>query len=39
MPLPPIDMTFDRPFVMVVVHVDSMTPLFLARVDDPQFSF
>mmetsp|Transcript_24247 Transcript_24247/g.37020 ORF Transcript_24247/g.37020 Transcript_24247/m.37020 type:complete len:506 (+) Transcript_24247:108-1625(+) len=39
MPLPPIDMKFDRPFVMVVAHVDTMTPLFLARVDDPQFSF
>lgn len=39
MPMPPIDMHFDRPFVMVVVHVDTMTPLFLARVDDPQFSF
>lgn len=37
MPSPPIDMIFDRPFGMVVVHTPSMTPLFVARVNDPDF--
>ena len=37
MPRPPIEMTFDRPFAMVIVHTDSLTPLFVARVDDPEF--
>lgn len=36
-PKPPIDMIFDRPFGMVVLHTPSMTPLFVARVDDPDF--
>jgi len=33
----PIAMTFDRPFGMVVLHTPSMTPLFVARVNDPEF--
>jgi len=36
-PTPPIDMIFDRPFGMVVLHTPSMTPLFVARVNDPDF--
>jgi len=36
-PRPPIEMTFDRPFGMVIVHTPSLTPLFVARVDDPEF--
>merc|ERR1719469_1463735 len=36
-PKPPIDMIFDRPFGMVVLHTPSMTPLFVARVNDPDF--
>lgn len=36
-PPPPIDMTFDRPFGMVVLHTPSMTPLFVARINDPEF--
>jgi len=37
MPPPPIDMTFNRSFGMVVLHTPSMTPLFVARVNDPEF--
>jgi len=36
-PKPPIEMTFDRPFGMIVVHTPSLTPLFVAKVDDPEF--
>lgn len=36
-PQPPKEMIFDRPFGMVVLHTPSMTPLFVARVDDPEF--
>ncbi len=39
MPIPPIPMVFDRPFVMAVMHEPTKTPLFLARIDDPVFSF
>lgn len=37
MPAPPEEMIFNRPFGMVVLHNPSMTPLFVARVDDPEF--
>jgi len=37
MPRPPINMIFDRPFGMVVLHTPSMTPIFVARVNDPDF--
>lgn len=36
-PQPPEEMIFNRPFAMVVLHNPSMTPLFIARVDDPEF--
>ena len=39
MPRPPIPLTFDRAFVMIVVHKPSMTPLFLAKVGDPELQF
>jgi serpin B len=35
MPRPPVTLTFDRPFIMLILHRPSMSPLFLARVDDP----
>ncbi len=38
-PLPPIEMKFDRSFIMVVLHMTSATPLFLALVDNPDFFF
>ena len=38
-PLPPIEMKFDRPFIMVVLHMPSTTPLFLALVNNPEFFF
>ena len=35
-PLPPPRITFDRPFVMLILHLPTKTPLFIARVDDPE---
>ena len=32
---PPLKLTFDRPFVMAVLHVPTGYPLFLARVLEP----
>ncbi len=39
LPRPPIPVVFDRPFVMIIMHEPTKTPLFLARIDDPVFSF
>lgn len=39
MPLPPHRIVFDRPFVMIILHVPTKTPLFMARVDDPELMF
>jgi serpin B len=39
MPMPPEKLVFDRPFVMIILHVPTKTPLFLARVDDPELMF
>jgi len=33
----PLKMNFHRPFGMIVLHVPSMTPLFVARMEDPEF--
>ena len=33
--VPPLKLTFDRPFVMAVLHVPTGYPLFLARVLEP----
>eukprot|EP01083_Nonionella_stella_P037434 102039_1 len=38
-PLPPIELKFDRSFIMMVLHIPSATPLFLALVDNPEFFF
>lgn len=42
MPRPPLELVFDRPFVMMVVHVDEergvSTPLFLGKMMDPVFT-
>lgn len=35
----PIEMKFDRSFIMVVLHMPSTTPLFLALVNNPDFFF
>lgn len=46
-PRPPVELTFDRPFIMAVVHKPVgmpssprvITPLFLAQVVDPELTF
>ena len=38
-PPPPMDLQFDRPFFVMVVHVETGTPLFVGRVGDPNLSF
>lgn len=37
LPKPPPELVFDRPFVMVVVHLETGLPLFMGKVDDPEF--
>ena len=39
LPPPPMEIKFDRPFLMAVVHTPTGTPLFLGRVTDPRMSF
>ena len=34
-PRPPLQLTFDRPFVMAVVHVPTGAPIFVARINEP----
>lgn len=34
---PPLEMLFDRPFGMVVLHSSSCTPLFIGKINDPEF--
>ena len=38
-PPPPMDLAFNRPFFVMVVHVETGTPLFVGRVGDPNLSF
>lgn len=38
MPMPPLKMNFNRPFLMMVVHVHTGLPLFLGQFNRPQFS-
>jgi serine protease inhibitor len=38
-PPPPLEMMFDRPFGMVVLHLPTMTPLFIAKMGDPELMF
>ena len=35
-PRPPPEITFDRPFVMLVVHASTGVPLFIGRFNEPQ---
>jgi len=35
-PRPPLQMTFDRPFLMLVLHVPTAVPLFVGRFNQPQ---
>ncbi len=35
LPRPPLTLTFDRPFLMAIVHVPSGAPLFLAQLHEP----
>lgn len=39
LPTPPFPMKFDRPFVMVVLHTPTMTPMFVGRISNPDFIF
>eukprot|EP00567_Pseudictyota_dubia_P011810 CAMPEP_0197464560 /NCGR_PEP_ID=MMETSP1175-20131217/64082_1 /TAXON_ID=1003142 /ORGANISM="Triceratium dubium, Strain CCMP147" /LENGTH=494 /DNA_ID=CAMNT_0043000541 /DNA_START=142 /DNA_END=1627 /DNA_ORIENTATION=- len=36
MPPPPLELSFDRPFLMAVLHVPTGTPLFLVRMVEPE---
>jgi len=38
-PPPPVELTFDRAFIMLIMHLPTMTPVFVARVDDPDLIF
>ena len=38
-PPPPMDLALNRPFFVMVVHVETGTPLFVGRVGDPNLSF
>ena len=35
-PRPPLEVRFDRPFGMIVLHKKTMTPLFMGRIGDPE---
>ena len=39
MPPPPETMRLDRPFLMMVLHVPTTTPLVLGKIGDPVFDF
>jgi len=39
MPPPPVVVKFDRPFVVAIMHIPTRTPLFIGKVDDPEFNF
>jgi len=39
LPPPPIELQFNRPFIMLILHQTTKTPLFVARVDDPELMF
>ena len=36
-PARPLKVTLDRPFIMLVLHEPTMTPLFIAKMDHPEF--
>lgn len=35
----PLEMNFDRPFMMVILHLDTGLPLFVGKIDDPELIF
>lgn len=37
-PIPPLEIVFDRPFGMIILHIPSMTPLFVAKIEDPELN-
>lgn len=39
MPRPPPELVFDRPFIVVVVHRTTGTPVFMARIEKPELDF
>lgn len=39
MPRPPIVLSFDRSFIMLIMHMPSKTPLFVGRMDNPVLMF
>lgn len=39
LPRPPPELRFDRPFVMIVLHLETGLPLFMGRIDDPELMF
>lgn len=38
-PRPPIELTFDRPFLMIITHIDTGVPLFISKVSAPELNF
>jgi len=38
-PIPPPELTFDRPFVVVLLHIGTGAPLFIGKIDDPDLIF
>jgi len=39
MPIPPEKLVFDRPFVVIILHKRTGTPLFIGKINDPDFIF
>jgi len=39
LPKPVPEIRFDRPFIMIILHLPTKTPLFVAKVDDPELNF
>jgi len=35
LPPPPVQMVFDRPFCMVILHLPTKTPIFIGKIEDP----
>ena len=38
MPRPPLELSFNRPFLMLLLHASTATPLFLGRFNQPEFT-
>ncbi|KAL7551341.1 hypothetical protein ACHAWF_014533 [Thalassiosira exigua] len=39
LPRPPPEMTFDRPFIVAIIHRKTGTPVFIGRVEEPVLAF